>query len=164
MSKNKFYFLHVRRNQLRHLLGFILLSVTAFLAACVYVPPAPQAAAEDFLPFSVRDGGKSKVVYAPPQLYLEDEYVTIVCTGRPTMVRILSVPGRRVLVKIPIENAVPKQDGWHATFPLFEGLSAFFTPGQTFLVSCWGANGTDGSTMPVTAYYTHAQFLNAEED
>lgn len=135
---------------------------TALLVSCA--PTSSNQQSDGFAPFAVRDGGKSKVVYAPPQIFLEDEYATIVCTGRPTMVRILSMPDRRVIAKIPVEDAMPMADGWHATFPLFEGLSAFFKPGDTFLVACWGVNGTDGSTMPVTAYYTHAQFLGVEGD
>lgn len=146
---------------MRLILWFALLLGAALLVSCA---PTTSTQQQGFDPFSVRDGGKSKIVYAPPEIFLEDQYATVVCTGRPTSIRILSVPDRRVLGNVPIDNATPMEDGWHATFPLFEGLSAYFRPGDMFLLSCWGVNGTDGSTMKVTTYYTHGQLLNAENE
>ena len=160
MSKNNDLYQYNSRKGVRLILWCTLLLGAALLVSCAPTTSTQQG----FDPFSVRDGGKSKIVYAPAEIFLEDQYASVVCTGRPTAIRIQSFPERRVLATIPVDNAIPMEDGWHASFPLFDGLSAYFRPGDMFLLSCWGANGTDGSTMKVTAYYTHGQLLNAENE
>jgi hypothetical protein len=111
-------------------------------------------------PFDVRDGGKSKVVYVAPVIVLADGIGAITCQGRPEQIRILSADNQ-VLGKIPVSNAIPGEDGWTATFPLFDSLQALFRPGTTYKVNCWGVNGTGGPAMSFRVYYVWSQ---AEED
>lgn len=125
--------------------------VAAALAAVIFAC-APVADA----PFDVRDGGKSKALYVPAVVVLADGSASITCQGRPFEIRIKDA-SNTVLGRIEVSNATPSGDGWVVSFPLFDGLSAYFKPGETYKVDCWGLNGTTGEALSFKAYYTWSQ-------
>jgi hypothetical protein len=110
-------------------------------------------------PFS-RRVANSKVLYVSPVIVLEDKVATILCQGRPTEIRIWSA-NNKVLGRIPVGEVHPTSDGWVATFQLFDGLSAYFKPGDTYKVDCAGVNGSAGEPMSFRVYYFWSQ---AEDD
>ena len=134
-------------------LHFVFLS--SLIIAILVVGCAPVDN-DDHRPFDIRDGGKSKAIYVPPVVVLEDGVASLTCQGRPTEIRI-SDANRNVVGKIPVNKAYPSGDGWVATFPLFDGLSAYFKPGETYKVDCMGTNGTGGEPLKFKAYYTWSQ-------
>lgn len=127
-----------------------------FLAAAVLVAVACAPVADPEQPFDVRDGGKSKALYVAPAIVLADGSASVLCQGRPEQIRILDAENH-VLGKLQVSDATPVEDGWVATFPLFDGLQAYFHPGSIYKVNCWGVNGTGGPAMSFRVYYTWSQ-------